>query len=88
MVKSIDAPIANATKLKAIPHKESDRVNLDTNESQTSKEEMIKLNSRKPLLACTWCPGRDYLTQEIEPAIQTKILLNKNIKKKNLFQFK
>ena len=33
---------ANATKLKAIPHKESDRVNLDINESQTSKEEMIK----------------------------------------------
>ena len=64
---------ANATKLKAIPHKESDRVNLDINESQTSKEEMIKfLNSSKPLLACSWCPGRDYLTQEIEPAVQTK----------------
>ena len=62
---------ANATKLKAIPDKKDDRINMKEHSLSSLKKDLKKfLDSEKPLLACNYCPGRDYNTKEIPAAIQ------------------
>ena len=63
---------ANATKLKAIPDKKEDRINMKEHSLSSLKKDLKNfLDSEKPLLACNYCPGRDYNTKEIPAAIQT-----------------
>ena len=63
---------ANATKLKAIPDKKEDRINMKEHSLSSLKKDLKNfLDSEKPLLACNYCPGRDYNTKGIPAAIQT-----------------
>tara|TARA_B100001123_G_C15330306_1_gene1031011 strand:+ start:2410 stop:3633 length:1224 start_codon:yes stop_codon:yes gene_type:complete len=66
---------ANATKLKAVPYVENEVINL--NHDITDKDNLKKKiknfnNNKKPLTACSYCGGRDYSSEIIKPAIQTK----------------
>ena len=66
---------ANATKLKAVPYVENEVINLNHNiaDKENLKKRIKNFNkSKKPLTACSYCGGRDYNSEIIKPAIQTK----------------
>jgi hypothetical protein len=66
---------ANATKLKAVPYVESEVINFNNKiQGEDKLKKRIKNfnNSKKPLTACSYCGGRDYKSEIIQPAIQTK----------------
>ncbi len=69
---------AHATNLKAAPFKKDEVVNLNNNEydKKILKNKIRDFNkSEKPLTACSYCGGRDYKSEIIKPAIQTKVPL-------------
>ena len=66
---------ANATNLKAVPYVEDEVINLNHNitDKDSLKKSIKNFNkSKKPLTACSYCGGRDYNSEIIKPAIQTK----------------
>ena len=65
---------ANATKLKAVPMVDHEVVNLNNNETCEEIKNNFKnfFHNDKPLKACSFCGGRDYSTEKIKAAIQTK----------------
>jgi len=65
---------ANATKLKAIPLISEEVVDLKKAGSAKENRENFKkfFHNNKPIKACTFCGGRDYSTEKIKAAIQTK----------------
>ncbi len=66
---------ANGVNIKAFPDDKSDVVDLiDENISLIELKEMIKYLTfdKKYLTACSYCNGRDYRTEPITAAVQTK----------------
>lgn len=72
---------ANGVNINAIPNDEKDVVNLtDENISLPELKEKIKhlTFDKKYLTACSFCNGRDYRTEPIAAAVQTKKPLEYN----------
>jgi organic radical activating enzyme len=69
---------ANAMNMRAIPHVSEDYVDLadDGKDLATIKREVHHLYTQRAYIsACNFCNGRDYMTPEVEPAVQTKTVL-------------
>lgn len=67
---------AHADNLSAIPHNESDYVDLGRSRAEIRERLTCLVSGQNSLNACDYCNGRDYTVASVEAAVQTAEVLD------------